>query len=129
MKISDFTPVITALIGLLCSYITAKLTTKREFKKLVSQQNHEIKLNAIDAFAKMQNAVNAYTTTPIPKYQREALSAIGGFTPYASEKMLTIIESLKNSINANQSAIASDFLNRLSSEWLSENPAQKNIKG
>ena len=128
MNFKDFIPLITAIISILGAYITAKLTAKSEFKKLTTQQSHEIRLNAIQAFSKMKSAVNTYTSTPIPKYRREALAAVGAFTPYASEKMLIVCSSLENALNANKPSIVDDFMNRLSSEWLSEQPAKKNNK-
>lgn len=128
MSYKDFFMVLSSLIAVLGSFITAKITARSEFKKLAVQQNHELKVDAIQAFSKLQNAVNAYVSTPILKYQREALSAIGKFIPYASENILIICNSLREAIANNRLRDTSDFLNRLSSEWSITNPKNKNNK-
>ena len=128
MGYKDFFMVLSSLIAVLGSFITAKITARSEFKKLTVQQNHELKVDAIQAFSKLQNAVNAYVSTPILKYQREALSAIGEFNPYASENILIICNSLREAIANNRLRDTSDFLNRLSSEWSITNPKKKNNK-
>lgn len=125
MKFTDFTPIITTIVSLYGSYVIAKLTTKREFKKLTLQQKHEIRLNANKAFAKMKSAVNTYTATPIPKYKREALAAVGEFAPYVSEKTSSTYSLLESSLKAERSTSVADFMERLSSEWLSEQPTQE----
>ena len=128
MDLTNLIPIITAVIGLLGSYITAKLTTKREFKKIIAQQKHEIKLNKYKAFADMNSAVNAYTLTPIPKFQRDALSAIGSFIPYASEQLLSICEILQKAVENNQHNHASELIFRIRSEYLSEQKAKQDQK-
>ena len=129
MKFNDFIPIITAVIGILGSYITAKLTTKRELKKLYIQQKHEINLNKDKAFADMNRAVNTYNSTPVLKFQREALATIGGFMPYASEKLVLLCETLERAIKANQHGHASELIIRIREEYLSEQKAKKNHKG
>lgn len=128
MTLNDFIPIINALISILIAFMTAKLTTKRELKKLKAQQNHEIKLNKDKAFADMNRAVNSFNSSPVPKFQREALAAIGGFIPYASEKLLPLCETLEKSIKANQRSHASDLIIRIREEYLSEHKTNKNHK-
>ncbi len=125
----DFTkliPIITAIIAVLSSVITSKITTKSELKKILSQQKHELELNEIQAFAKMNNAINVYISTPTLKFRREALAAVGEFLPYASEKILIICNSLENALNSNQHNSVYDLIIRLRDEWLAEQEAKKN---
>lgn len=128
MNLNDLMPIINTLISVLIAFMTAKLTTKRELKKLKSQQNHEIKLNKDKAFADMNRAVNSFNSSPTPKFQREALAAIGGFIPYASEKLLPLCETLETAIKANQHRNASELIIRIREEYSSEQKANKNHK-
>ena len=124
MSFDNWFSLIISICGIFSSLIVAKITTKSELKKIAKQQSHEINLNATKAFAKMNGAVNAYTVTPTTQFQREALVAVGEFTPYASEKMLTICTSLENAINSKNGKLVVDFMEHLCAQWSTEHPTK-----
>lgn len=121
-------PILSSVISLIGSYLISKHTTDREFKKLISQQNHEIKMNAFNAYSKLNSAVNAYLSTPILKLQREAVSAVGEFIPYVPGNLLPICHALTDSLKNGKTTNVSDFLLRLNLEWSSAHPKEENNK-
>ena len=126
MKFIDWLPVLCAIISILGSYITAKITAKNEFKQLTLQQRHEIKINSIKSFAELKAAINAYTTTPNIKYQREAIAATGKFIPYASDNLIRICHSLEISLRTNDLKGIANYVEQLDAAWKLEQPTEKN---